>query len=180
MPGMAIRPFIPSLALLLGGCAVGSADGVAGYPSLARRPIERQEAAAEAPAPVPVGIPVVDSALEEQLAKLSAQVKAGATAFERSYGEAGRLAQRAAGSDVSSEAWVAAQVALSDLETARNDSVSALASLDTLYVERANAIADGKAKDGLDAIDSARTDALAVVDGQNDKLDVLKATLRQP
>ena len=175
---MAIRPFIPSLALLLGGCAVGSADGVAGYPSLARRPIERQEAAAETPAPAPVV--AVDDALAAQLKTFSAQAQAGATAFDRNYGEADRLARRAAGSDVSSEAWVAAQVALSDLESARNDSVSALASLDTLYVERANAIADGKAAGGLEAIDRARGDALAIVDAQNDRLDALKATLRQP
>ncbi|WP_336959382.1 hypothetical protein [Sphingobium aquiterrae] len=175
---MAIRPFIPSLALLLGGCAVGSADGVAGYPSLARRPIERQEAVAEASAPAPVA--TADDALATQLKTFSAQAHAGATAFDRSYGDADRLARKAAGADVSSEAWVAAQVALSDLESARNDSVSALASLDTLYVERANAIADGKAPGGLEAIDLARADALSIVDAQNDRLDAMKAVLRQP
>ncbi|MDI1295029.1 MAG: hypothetical protein PSY12_03970, partial [bacterium] len=73
-----------------------------------------------------------------------------------------------------------AQVAISTLESARNDSVSALASLDTLYVERTNAIADGKERGGLDEADAARAAALAMVDSQNDRIDALKGRLVQP
>jgi hypothetical protein len=173
---MAMRPFIPSLALLLGGCAAGGTETMVGYPSLARRPIESQQQAAAAPVEVSPTVP--DAELDSALARLVAAARAGDDAFASDYGEAERLTRQAAGSAVSSEAWVAAQVALSTLESARNDSVSALASLDTLYVERANAIADGKAQGGLDQIDRARADALAVVDSQNDRLDALKAALR--
>jgi hypothetical protein len=86
----------------------------------------------------------------------------------------------AKGASVSSDAWVAAQVAISALESARNDSVSALASLDTLYVTRTNAVADGKAAGGLEDIDAARAAALALVDQQNDRIDAMKARLPQP
>jgi hypothetical protein len=81
---------------------------------------------------------------------------------------------------VSSERWVAAQLAISELEAARNDSVSALASLDTLYVERSNAVAEGKARGGAEQIDAARKAALAVVDSQNDRIDAIKGRLAQP
>jgi hypothetical protein len=86
----------------------------------------------------------------------------------------------AAGSAVSSEPWVAAQTSLSTLESARNGSVSALASLDVLYVERSNAIADGKATGGTEQIDAARRTALTMVDSQNDRIDALKSKLAQP
>ncbi|MGE1076481.1 hypothetical protein ACQJ22_28570, partial [Pseudomonas fragariae (ex Marin et al. 2024)] len=79
---------------------------------------------------------------------------------DAAYAAAEKAARAASGSSVSSDAWVAAQVAISALETARNDSVSALASLDTLYVDRTSAIADGKENGGLDALDTARTAAL--------------------
>ena len=75
---------------------------------------------------------------------------------------------------------MAAQTALSALESARNDSVSALASLDVLYVERSNAAAEGKVSGGIETIDAARTSALAIVDSQNDRLDALKGRLAQP
>jgi hypothetical protein len=71
-------------------------------------------------------------------------------------------------------------VTISALESARNDSVSALASLDTLYVQRSNAIADGKAPGGLEDIDAARSAALALVDQQNDRIDAMKGRLPQP
>lgn len=81
---------------------------------------------------------------------------------------------------MSSEPWVAAQLAISTLETARNDSVSALASLDVLYVERSNAVAEGRAAGGTGQIDAARSSVLAGVDSQNDRIDALKGRLAQP
>ncbi len=81
---------------------------------------------------------------------------------------------------MSSESWVTAQLAISALEAARNDSVSALASLDTLYVERSNALAEDQAKGGVEQIDAARKVALAIVDAQNDRIDAVKGRLAQP
>jgi hypothetical protein len=170
---MILPRIIPSLALLLSGCAGGQAS----YPSLARRPIESAPVAQPAP-PMPVVAP--DPALDAQVAKLSAQAQSGQSAFDARYAVADKLARAASGAAVSSEAWVAAQQAISALESARNESVSALASLDTLYVERNNLIADGKVQGGAEAVDAARAAALAMVDSQNDRIDGLKGRLAQP
>ncbi|AUW57193.1 hypothetical protein C1T17_02900 [Sphingobium sp. SCG-1] len=176
---MMLRPLLSSLALFLTGCAaaVGGGDG---YPSLARRPVESQDyetpaAAPSVPAPA-VAVPADDA----ELSRYAAQASAGAANFDKAYADAERLTRAASGAAISSDPWVAAQAAISALEAARNDSVSALAALDTLYTERTNAIADGKATGTLDAIDAARGQALAAVDAQNDRLDALKAKLAQP
>ena len=167
------RRLLPYLALLLSGCTGGQLT----YHSLAKRPIESAPVAQAAPPPAPVA---ADAQLTEQIARFTAQAETGRTGFDAAYAKAEKAARAASGSSVSSDAWVAAQVAISALETARNDSVSALASLDTLYVNRTSAIADGKESGGLDALDSARTTALAIVDSQNDRIDALKAQLAQP
>lgn len=169
-----MRPFIPSLALLLAGCAGTATSG--GYPSLAKRPFE---SAAPATLPVIASATQDDPALDAEVERLNVQVKAGADGFDRVYPRAEALARAAASSAVSSEAWVSAQGAVSELESARNDAVSALAGLDTLYAVRVNAVAAGTAAGGADAIDAARSAALAIIDSQNDRLDVLKAMLPQ-
>lgn len=167
------RRLLPYLALLLSGCTGGQLT----YPSLAKRPIESAPVAQAAPPPAPVA---ADAQLTDQIARFMAQAETGRTGFDAAYAKAEKAARAASGSSVSSDAWVAAQVAISALETARNDSVSALASLDTLYVNRTSAIADGKESGGLDALDTARTTALAIVDSQNDRIDALKGQLAQP
>ncbi|HKY82863.1 MAG TPA: hypothetical protein VJM09_15490 [Sphingobium sp.] len=171
---MILRRLLPSLALFLSGCA----GTLTGYPSLAKRQIENApagEAAAVAAAPV-----AADPALQSRIDALSAQARTGGAAFDKAWPTADRTARAAAGAAVSSEGWVAAQQALSALESARNDSVSALASLDVLYVERSNAVAEGKAQGGAEQIDAARAEALAIVDSQNDRIDALKGRLAAP
>ncbi|UZW56585.1 hypothetical protein NUH86_07480 [Sphingobium sp. JS3065] len=170
---MILRRLLPSLALFLSGCA----STFQGYPSLAKRAIEDAPIAEVSQAPSPVA---PEPELVRNVDRLTAQAQAGGAAFDKAWPEADRVTRAAAGSAVSSEAWVAAQTALSTLETARNDSVSALASLDVLYVERSNAVSEGKVGGGIDAIDAARGAALAIVDSQNDRLDVLKGRLAQP
>ena len=175
---MMFRRLLPTIALFLSGCA----GTLTGYPSLAKRAVENGpvgQAPATAPAPAPAPVEV-DPALQAQIDKLSAQAQAGSTAFDKAWPAADRSAKAAAGAAVSSEAWVAAQLAVSALEAARNDSVSALASLDTLYVERSDALAEGKARGGVDQIDAARKVALAIVDSQNDRIDAIKGQLAQP
>ncbi len=171
---MILRRLLPSLALFLSGCA----ETLTGYPSLAKRAVENApvaEPVAAAPAPVEV-----DPALQAQVDRLSAQAQAGSAAFDKAWPAADRATRSAAGAAVSSEAWVAAQLAISALEAARNDSVSALASLDTLYVERSNALAEGTAKGSVEPIDVARKAALAIVDSQNDRIDAVKGRLAHP
>src|SRR5690606_24746880 len=134
---MISRRLLTSIALFLSGCA-GTQQG---YPSLAKRAVEGAPMAEVAPPTAPAA---ADPALKAQIDKLSAQAQAGKAAFDQAYVAADRATQAARGSAVSSEGWVAAQVAISTLESTRNDSVSALASLDTLYVARSNAIAEGQ------------------------------------
>ncbi|WP_242124572.1 hypothetical protein [Sphingobium sp. Sx8-8] len=167
------RRLLPYLALFLSGCA----STFQGYPSLAKRAIEDAPVAEAAPPPSPVA---PEPELVRNVDRLTAQAQAGSAAFDKAWPSADKAARAAAGSAVSSEAWVAAQTELSALESARNDSVSALASLDMLYVERSNAVSEGKASGGVDVIDAARGSALAIVDSQNDRLDSLKGRLAQP
>ena len=167
------RRLFPSLALFLSGCA----SSFQGYPSLAKRAIEDAPIAEAAPQPSPVA---PEPELIQSVDRLTAQAQAGDTAFDKAWPAADKATRAASGSGVSSEAWVAAQTTLSALESARNDSVSALASLDVLYVERSNAAAEGKVSGGIDTIDAARTSVLAIVDSQNDRLDALKGRLAQP
>lgn len=170
---MILRRLLPSLALFLTGCA----GTLTGYPSLAKRPIENVPMGETAAAPAPVE---ADPALLAEVSRLSGQAQGGSAAFDKAWPAADRAARAAAGAAVSSEAWVTAQLAVSTLEAARNDSVSALASLDTLYVERSNAVSEGKARGGTEQIDAARKVALAIVDSQNDRIDALKGRLAQP
>lgn len=167
------RRILTALALFLSGCA-GAPQS---YPSLAKRPIESAPMATVAPPSAPVG---ADAALSAEIARHVGQADKGAAAFDAAYARADNLVGAASGASVSSDAWVAAQVAISALESARNDSVSALASLDTLYVQRSNAIADGSAGGGLADVDAARSAALSLVDQQNDRIDAMKGRLRQP
>lgn len=170
---MTPRRLLAALALMLSGCAGAPQN----YPSLAKRPIESAPVATVAPPPAPVP---ADPALSAEIARYVEQADKGAAAFDAAHERADRAVRGASGASVSSDAWVAAQVAISALESARNDSVSALASLDTLYVTRSNAIADGEAAGGLDDIDAARAAALSLVDQQNDRIDAMKARLPQP
>jgi hypothetical protein len=173
MQGMTPRRILTAFALFLSGCA-GAPQS---YPSLAKRPIESAPVAEIAPPPAPAS---ADPELAAEIARYTAQADKGAAAFDTAYAKADRAVSAAKSAGVSSDAWVAAQVSISALEAARNDSVSALASLDTLYVRTSNAVADGKAQGGVAEVDAARAAALALVDRQNDRIDALKSRLPQP
>jgi hypothetical protein len=173
MKAMTPRRILTALALLLSGCA-GPPQS---YPSLAKRAVESAPMAKLSPPPAPVP---ADAALSAEIARHVGQADTGAAAFDTAYARADKAVRAASGAAVSSDAWVSAQIAISALESARNDSVSALASLDTLYVQRSNAVADGKAAGGVDDVDAARSAALALVDQQNDRIDAMKARLPQP
>lgn len=168
-----MRRAFTTFALMLSGCASAPQT----YPSLAKRPVESAPIAEVAPPPAPAP---ADAALSAEIARYVQQADTGAATFDKAYASADRAVRAASGAAVSSDAWVAAQISISALESARNDSVSALASLDTLYVQRSNAVAEGKAQGGIQDIDAARAAALALVDGQNDRIDAMKARLPQP
>lgn len=176
------KHLLASLALFLSACTGTGQDG-RGYPSLARRPAESTRVGGESPA-VDHGQAVVlapaDPLLAQQIAALSAQADQGKGAFEALYVQVAGTIRMASGAPVSSESWVAAHVDLSRLEEARYDSIFALASLDTLYADRMKALAEGKAQGGITEILAAHKVALATVDAQNDRVDALKALLKEP
>ncbi|MPT47621.1 MAG: hypothetical protein E2598_04265 [Sphingobium sp.] len=170
---------------LLSACAGLGSDGRT-YPSLAKRTVELRglEEADAAPDTASVSeageTQEADAALKQQLADLLGKAQQGKTKFDRLYQEVAGPIRVTRSAAVSSEAWVAAQMNLSRLEQARYDSVYALASLDTLYAGRMQAVETGMASGGIADIDRARKQALAIVDDQNDQVDGLKAALKKP
>lgn len=173
-----LRRLFAFLALFL----VGSLDAPAAardYPSLARRPIESRDRG-EVTASGPVEPAPADPALVAEVATLSQKAAAGDAAFQTKLADGRTAVAQADGADPVSESWVVAQVAISALDSARYDSVAALASLDTLHVERMNAADSARVAADMATVDPTRADVLAMVDRQNDALDALRNTLRKP
>jgi hypothetical protein len=183
LTGMTKRHFSAIAALLLSACTGAGQDG-RGYPSLSKRPVETDRNAPVMPAdPDPATLTDgqrPDPAFLKKLADLGAEVSNGDTLFTLAYNEAAGRIRVATSAPVSSETWVAAHVLLSKLEQARYHSAMAMAGLDTLYADRLKAIAEGKAKGGVTEIEAERKVALAIVDAQNDKVDALRAVLKEP
>lgn len=160
--------------------ALGSVDANAAtrsYPSLARRPVETRDGNAPAPA---VQAAPADAALVKQVETLGAQASAADTAFRTELGKARGTVAAADGAEPTSEAWVAAQMSISNTDAARYDSVAALASLDTLYVGRQDNSDVSRVAADIATIDPVRTRVLAIVDTQNDALDSLRSALKTP
>ena len=129
---------VPAMSALglLAACASRGDDG---YPSLLPRPIEKRGFADPAPKPEPVATP--DAALDAQVAKAKGALAKAGAAFADKAGEAERLAARAKGASAGSEPWIAAQVALAELDTLRSGTAGALADIEKLAIDRA---AEGK------------------------------------
>jgi hypothetical protein len=121
------------LALLLSaGCSQSRVDD---YPSLLPRPIEKRGFAEPEPKAPPVVRP--DPALDTAIAKQRAALSAAAAAFGTQAERAERLASRARGAAAGSESWIAAQVALAELDTLRGATAGALADIERLAIDRA-------------------------------------------
>ena len=126
IPSKSLMAPLLSVALLI-GCAPKGA-----FPSLGVRPVE--QLSFDEPTRV---VPVVaeDTELGRKIAELSGQAWRGQGNFEALL-PAARSRASAAGA-MGSESWIEAQQALSRLEAARALTVSALAELDRLVIERA-------------------------------------------
>ena len=172
------RLFAAFLALF----ALGSlADPAAAkpYPSLSKRPSESRDRTTPPPQEVAAPAPA-DPKLTADVEILSKQAASGETAFRQQLDEGRKAVAAASGAAPTTEAWVNAQAAISALDTARYDSVAALAGLDSLYVERQASTDAARIGAEIAAIDPVRVRALAMVDAQNDALDGLRGSLRQP
>lgn len=152
-------------ALLLGGCA---AQG--DFPSLAPRAVESinydEEPVREVPAVAP------DPALAAQIAALLEQARQGQSAFEAAL-PAARASVGSAGA-AASESWIAAQMAISRLESARGPTALALAELDQLALAHANRpINEGDFERLMAVVESVRAFAVA----QKAEIERLRAAL---
>ncbi|HTG39548.1 hypothetical protein [Sphingomonas sp.] len=127
----ALLPLIPLLGMA--GCAT-LADN-AGYPSLLPRAIEKR--GFETPEPAEPDPVAADPALDRDVARLTATLDAARTAFAAAADQAEQLASRTDDAAPGSEAWIAAQVALADLDTLRGGTAGALADIERLAIDRA-------------------------------------------
>jgi len=146
----------PPPGLLAARLIAGCAADVSEYPSLARRPIERQMEAPPAPPPPPA-VPAAPSAeLNARLDQLVAQARTAHAKFESRETKARQTARAASGAAIASESWAVATIAISDLESARSEAMIALADLDGMYaaavVEGNDAAAIAAARESVTAL----------------------------
>lgn len=173
-------PRIKSLALAaaatsiaLGGCATANR-----YPSLERRPAEREYGSGQpvtgpAPAPMPT---VVSGDLATRLSALRAQALSAHRGFEAKQAGASRAVAAARGSAVASESWSVAQVALAQLESARSNGMIALADLDSLLISAARANVDRPSPD-LAAVETVRSEVIGWIGAEDEVLVALRGQL---
>lgn len=146
------------------------------YPSLAIRDVERAQGQFEptpaTPLEVPPVAPPMTGPVAQRLSALGAAATASHRAFLASAPTATRLANAAAGAEVGSPGWAAAQVALADLDSARSGTAIALGDLDALMV--------GTAIQGEDvtAIEVVRQQVLAQIGEEDETLARLRARVR--
>lgn len=121
--------------VLLAGCA----RGAGGFPSLAARPGEGrgfEEPAVPAPAPA-----AADPRLDAQVAAAAGRLSAARRAFDAGASRAQATGARARGAGAGTEAWIAAQAALSDLDAARADTSAIVTEAEQLEIARAASLA---------------------------------------
>jgi len=154
-----------ALVLILPGCAPKGA-----FPSLGVRPVEQlslDEPVREAQ------VVAVDSGLAARIIELSNQANRGQSGFDALL-PAARARASAAG-EMGSESWIEAQQALSRLEAARALTVSALAELDRLAIDRA---ATPTNAEQYTELSNAVQKANSLAQAQQAEVDRIRASLR--
>ena len=160
------------LTLVLGACAGTSSD----YPSLAIRDVERVEGSFAAPTRETIDVPPVDidmtAPLGETLDRLVGEARSGNEVFLEVAPRAQRFVGAAVNSDTESRAWASAQVALSELESARSVSAVPLADIDILYTAARAAAQDAS------QIETAREEIVSIIAAQDETLAQLRGRIR--
>ncbi|MEP3224946.1 MAG: hypothetical protein ABJO01_03145 [Parasphingorhabdus sp.] len=162
------------LGLSLSACAMQSGD----FPSLAKRPIE-SEPVMTAPSAAPIDpLRALPAPLQDAVNAAVRQSNSAHETFLTQLSKVRKSVSAARGAAPSSESWVAAQVDLSSLEVDRSPSVSALADIDSLYMQRLDAEFTGEQKGAAVLIAKFREKIEAQVAAQQTTLDQLKSQLR--
>ncbi len=160
------HPALALLALLgLAGCAAPSLR----FPSLLPRPSESRD---ESERVVATAAPAADPALDAQLASLGKALADAATAFPTIATRAARLVPAARQAGTGSDAWLAAQSLLADLDLVRAQGLTTLADIDRLAADRG--IAGLPDYPGIEAL---RASAEAQVKAQGEAIDALQGQL---
>ena len=126
------RPILLMLLLALSGCASSTAR----YPSLLPRAIELRDDSEPVRA---VTDAAPDAALDTKIAELQAALAESSATFAAARTRADPLTKAARGAAIGSDAWLNAQAALSGLDGARGATLAALADIDRLAIDRAQA-----------------------------------------
>lgn len=158
-----------ALPMLAASCAAPADDG---YPSLLPRPIERRGFAEPETPPPPVADR--DPALELEIDRERGALGQAWTAFEARAAEAERLAARAGNAAPGSEAWIAAQVALADLDTLRSGTAGTLADIERLAIDRAS-----EGKPAYPALESLLADARAQNAGEVERIARIEGMMKR-
>jgi hypothetical protein len=186
-PAARLQPVIlPCLLLVmaLGGCS----EGGSGYPSLARRPVERladaAPVAAASPGPGAAGVAAVAPSpeLAARLDELVGQARRARRDFDDQQAAAERAIAAAGAAPAGSELWARATQALSGVESARSLTAEPLADLDRLDVDdrlhaaqlgpegksapRPDTAAIAQARDAVSALVATEDVVLAKLDGR--------------
>lgn len=165
---------VPVLGLSLSACAMQSGD----FPSLSKRPYEGVPAIDETAAPPPAQMAALPPALKKAVDAAVRQSNSAHQAFLADLPKVKQSVSAARGAAPSSESWVAAQVELSTLEIDRSPSVSALADIDSLYLQRLDQEFAGEGKGAAALIAQSRQKIEAQVSAQQSEIDQLKAGIR--
>lgn len=130
------RPFFLAALVLPIGTLAACTTPDGGYPSLLPRPIESRDDA-EPVRPEPVVLP--DAALDTRIAQKREAAAAAAKRFQAAAVTAESRVAVARGVPAGSEAWVAAQTALAELDAIRGDTVELVSDLEEVASARAEA-----------------------------------------
>lgn len=159
-----------TLTFTLGGCASTSDR----YPSLAIRETERIHSSAQTAEPAPPPAPVQPSAdLTQRLGQLRTQANQAHQAFLGAAPRTRSLVNAARGSATASDAWISAQVSLSQLEITRRQTISAMADLDKLLLQ--TELQGG----AIDAVAETQGQVGALLNEENALMRQLGGSLRQ-
>lgn len=164
-----IRPVMLVLSLIaLAGCAK---DTSGKYPSLALRPIESRTDELPDPDATPAAV-AADPALDAQVATTTGALDRNAADFAAAATRAEAAAKTSGARTQGSDAWLAAQGSLADLEALHGDLLGLAGDLDRSATDRAQA--GGMPYPALDAVQAkAQTEA----DRQAARIAAIKASL---
>ncbi len=166
---------ISLLAMMaVSACAMQAGD----FPSLAKRPYENGVAIDSEAQVTTALIANLPAPLKSAVNQALEQSNAAHRKFLNNLPGVEKRVGSARAASISSESWVVAQMDLASLEMIRGPSVSALADIDALYLERLNAEFDDEQPGGALIIAKSRDQIQAQVKAQQDAIDAMKAGLR--